>query len=134
MQRQNDSFEELKTELLKRLEARGCTPITITGYRYQCNSIFVWLKENGYDSYSKEGGIAFLQNYYSKHGSSDYVIKWIKSLWFRPVLLFPCSFHFHKQIIADIISQIFQWFFDYIFCCDFYMRPQIRILPIVITD
>lgn len=33
MQRQNDSFEELKTELLERLEARGCTPITITGYR-----------------------------------------------------------------------------------------------------
>ncbi len=41
MQGQSDSFEELKTELLKRLEARGCTPITITGYRYQCNSIFV---------------------------------------------------------------------------------------------
>ncbi len=69
MQRQNDSFEELKTELLERLEVRGCTPITITGYRYQCNCIFAWLKENGYGSYSKERGTAFLQNYYSKHGS-----------------------------------------------------------------
>ncbi len=59
MQEQNYSFEELKAELLERLEARGCTPITITGYRYQCNSIFAWLKENGYGSYSKEGGIAF---------------------------------------------------------------------------
>ena len=45
MQEQNYSFEELKAELLERLEARGCTPITITGYRYQCNSIFAWLKE-----------------------------------------------------------------------------------------
>ena len=53
MQEQNYSFEELKAELLERLEARGCTPITITGYRYQCNSIFAWLKENGYGSYSK---------------------------------------------------------------------------------
>ena len=54
MQEQNYSFEELKAELLERLEARGCTPITITGYRYQCNSIFAWLKENCYGSYSKE--------------------------------------------------------------------------------
>ena len=61
MQEQNYSFEELKAELLERLEARGCTPITITGYRYQCNSIFAWLKENGYGSYSKEGGIGLLQ-------------------------------------------------------------------------
>lgn len=66
MQGQNYSFEELKSELLERLEARGCTPVTITGYRYQCNSIFAWFKENGYGSYSKEGGIAFLQDYYNK--------------------------------------------------------------------
>ncbi len=72
MQEQNYSFEELKAELLERLEARGCTPITITGYRYQCNSIFAWLKENGYGSYSKEGGIAFLLDYYSKHGGNQY--------------------------------------------------------------
>ncbi|MEZ3433336.1 MAG: tyrosine-type recombinase/integrase [Lachnospiraceae bacterium] len=72
MQRQNDSFEELKTELLERLEARGCTSITITGYRYQCNCIFAWLQENGYGSYSKEGGTAFLQDYYSKHGGNQY--------------------------------------------------------------
>ena len=72
MQEQNYSFEELKVELLERLEARGCTPITITGYRYQCNSIFTWLRENGYGYYSKERGIAFLQDYYSKHGSNPY--------------------------------------------------------------
>lgn len=72
MQEQNYSFKELKVELLERLEARGCTPITITGYRYQCNSIFAWLKENGYGSYSKEGGIAFLQGYYSKYGGNQY--------------------------------------------------------------
>lgn len=56
MQKRNYSFEELEAELLDRLKARGCTSITITGYRYQCNSIFAWLKENGYSSYRKEGG------------------------------------------------------------------------------
>lgn len=72
MQKQNYSFEELRAKLLERLEARGCTPITITGYRYLCNSIFAWLKGNGYGNYSKGGGTAFLQSYYSKHGSNQY--------------------------------------------------------------
>lgn len=66
MQERNYSFEKLEAELLERLKTRGCTPVTITGYRYQCNSIFAWLKENGHESYSKEGGIAFLHDYYSK--------------------------------------------------------------------
>lgn len=28
------SFEELKVELLDRIKVRGCTHITVTGYRY----------------------------------------------------------------------------------------------------
>ena len=72
MQEQNYSFEELKAELLEKMKARGCTPITVTGYRYQCNSIFDWLRENGYSSYTKEGGLVFLQNYYNEHGSNPY--------------------------------------------------------------
>ena len=72
MQKLNHSFGELEAELLERLEARGCTPVTITGYRYRCNSIFAWLKENGYGSYSKERGIVFLLDYYSKQGGNQY--------------------------------------------------------------
>lgn len=72
MQEQNFSFKKLKVELLERLEARGYTPITVTGYRYQCNSIFAWLKEKGYSCYSKKGGAAFLQDYYRKHGGNQY--------------------------------------------------------------
>lgn len=38
MQEQNYSFEEIRTTLLEKLSSRGCSPITVTGYRYQCNS------------------------------------------------------------------------------------------------
>lgn len=72
MQERNYSFEKLESELLDRLKARGCTSITITGYRYQCNSIFAWLKEKGYSSYCKKEGIEFLQDYKSKHGNNRY--------------------------------------------------------------
>ena len=40
------SFETLERELLEKLEHRGCSPVTITGYRYLCNSIISWLKDN----------------------------------------------------------------------------------------
>ena len=52
MQEQNHSFEELRADLLEKLRNQGCSPITITGYRYQCNSIFKWLSRNNYDHYS----------------------------------------------------------------------------------
>ena len=42
--------------------------VTITGYRYLCNSIISWLQDNGYDYYTEEGGIAFLQDYLKTHG------------------------------------------------------------------
>lgn len=35
------SFETLERELLEKLEHRGCSPVTITRYRYLCNSIIV---------------------------------------------------------------------------------------------
>lgn len=72
MQEQNYSFEELRTALLEKLRDQGCTPITVTGYRYQCNSIFKWLKEMGYDHYCEEGGDGFLQDYRVKHGENQY--------------------------------------------------------------
>lgn len=72
MQEQNYSFEELRKNLLEKLSDRGCTPITITGYRYQCNSIFKWLKENGHEHYSVEGGDEFLNNYCADHGENQY--------------------------------------------------------------
>lgn len=72
MQERNYSFEELEAELLKRLKERGCTPVTINGYRYQCHGIFAKLKEKGYESYSNEGGMILLQEYYSRQGDNKY--------------------------------------------------------------
>ena len=72
MQEQNYSFAELRTELLRKLGDRGCTPITITGYRYLCNSIFKWLSDNGFDRYTEETGNRFLQCYQSEHGENQY--------------------------------------------------------------
>src|SRR5699024_6629557 len=72
MQEQNHSFEELRADLLEKLRNQGCSPITITGYRYQCNSIFKWLRRNNYDHYSMEGRKRFLQDYCAKHGENQY--------------------------------------------------------------
>lgn len=72
MQEKGNSFDVLKNELLEKLKARGCSSITITGYRYLYNSIISWLKDNGYEFYTKEGGNAFLQDYISKHGNNQY--------------------------------------------------------------
>lgn len=58
------SFEKLENELLERLENRGCSRITITGYRYLCNSIISWLKDKGLKGYTKESGNAFFTRLY----------------------------------------------------------------------
>ncbi len=68
----NYYFDVLKNELLEKLKARGCSSITITGYRYLYNSIISWLMDNGYEFYTKEAGNAFLQDYLSTHGSNQY--------------------------------------------------------------
>lgn len=72
MKNSNISFEKLETMLLDKMEAGGCSPVTITMYRYLCNSIFFWLKENEYNSYSKEGGNNLLESYYSTNGYNQY--------------------------------------------------------------
>ncbi len=72
MRKRDYSFEELRTVLIERLERQGCSPITITGYRYQCNGIFKWLREIGYDHYSSEGGNRLLQDYRDEHGENQY--------------------------------------------------------------
>lgn len=74
MQEHIKSFEDLEVELLDRMKARGCTPITVTGYRYLCNSVISWLKNNGFTSYSKEGGEKFLQNYLATHERNQYYL------------------------------------------------------------
>lgn len=66
------SFDALKNELLDRLKDRGCSSITISGYRYLCNSIISWLRNNGFDYYTKEGGNSLLQDYLNKHGKNQY--------------------------------------------------------------
>ena len=72
MQEQDYSFERLRAELLEKLRDQGYSPITITGYRYQCNSIFKWMRRNDYDHYSVEGGNKYLQDYCAKHGENQY--------------------------------------------------------------
>lgn len=72
MQKRNYSFEELRTALLEKLKNQACSPITITGYRYQCNSIFKWMRKNDYNHYSEEGANNYLQDYCAKHGKNRY--------------------------------------------------------------
>ena len=72
MQGQDYSFDGLRASLLEKLKDQGYSPITTTGYRYQCNSIFKWMKSNGYDHYSMEGGNRYLQEYRAKHGENQY--------------------------------------------------------------
>ena len=72
MQGQYYSFDGLRASLLEKLREQGYSPITTTGYRYQCNSIFKWMKRNGYDHYSMEGGNIYLQEYRAKHGENQY--------------------------------------------------------------
>lgn len=59
MQERYDSFDTLEKKLLDSLKTRGCSPITITGYRYLCNSIIAWLTDNGHDFYTKKVVILF---------------------------------------------------------------------------
>ena len=72
MQGQDYSFDGLRASLLEKLREQGYSPITTTGYRYQCNSIFKWMKRNGYDYYSVEGGNRYLQEYRANHGENQY--------------------------------------------------------------
>ncbi len=74
MQETNHSFMKLRTELLGKLDSRGCTPITITGYRYLCNSIFTWLSDNGFDCYTEKAGSLFLQHYHFERGENHYYL------------------------------------------------------------
>lgn len=74
------SFKELEDELLQKFEARGCTPVTVTGYRYLCNSIFSWLKSNNYSCYTKIGGDSFLEDYQKRHGCIPYYFNLRKTI------------------------------------------------------
>ena len=66
MQERYNSFDVLRNELLEKLKDRGCSSITITGYRYLYNSIISWLKDNGHEFYTRGSGNAFLQDYICK--------------------------------------------------------------------
>ena len=74
MELKSKSFDELEKELLDRLEARGCTKITVTGYRYLCNSIITQFKSMGYEAYTKRGGELVLESYLKAHGYNQYYL------------------------------------------------------------
>jgi integrase len=65
-------FESLKNGLLKKLAARGYSAVTVTGYRYLCNSIIAQLKSLGYEAYTQGGGECVLENYLETHGKNQY--------------------------------------------------------------
>lgn len=66
------AFDELKNELLERLIEKGCTPVTVTGYKYVFNSIEKFLRQRGYHNYSKEAGQKLLDEYLLNKGRNDY--------------------------------------------------------------
>ena len=72
MQKKIKSFECLESELLEKMRLRGCTSTTITGYRYLCNSVISWFKENGFSQYTEQGADQFLQEYLDNHGKNEY--------------------------------------------------------------
>ena len=72
MQKEIKSFECLESELLEKLILRGYTSTTITGYRYLCNSVISWFKENGFSQYTEQGANQFLQEYVDNHGKNEY--------------------------------------------------------------
>jgi hypothetical protein len=53
MNNEGRSYDELKKELLDRMVSRGCAQVTITGYRYLCNSIINQMKRQGNQCYTK---------------------------------------------------------------------------------
>lgn len=111
-------FEELRMKLLEKLSNQGCSPITITGYRYQCNSIFKWLREKGYDYYSTEGGNRFLQDYYVKHGANQYYTN-LRTVIYRLNDILQDSWirvhsdkgkHFHlPEVFEEIVERYCSW-------------------------
>ena len=91
MQKNLNSFDVLKMELLEKLKARGCSSVTVTGYRYWCNSIISWLKDNGYEFYTKEGGDVFLQEYLDKHGANQYYTNLRTAVFCYPAFYLPSN-------------------------------------------
>lgn len=65
-------FNELVEELLAKMEARGCTSLTVIGYRYLCNSVIDQLRNWGYEAYTKGGGERVLENYLKTRGKNRY--------------------------------------------------------------
>jgi len=61
MQEDTFSFESLEKFLLGKMSEHGYSSITVTGYRYLCNSITTWLQANDYTGYCKKGGEKYLK-------------------------------------------------------------------------
>lgn len=66
------SYDIIQAKILEKLRARGCSEVTVTGYRYIINSIICRMKIFGYQAYCKEGGSAILRDYLEQNGSNQY--------------------------------------------------------------
>lgn len=72
MGKAKSNFAELEEKLLSILAERKCTKITMTGYRYVCNSIFRELQNSGITTYTETVGVNYLDNYLANHGFNEY--------------------------------------------------------------
>lgn len=72
MDKAKSNFAELEKRLLHTLAERKCARVTITGYRYVCNSIFRELQNSGIMTYTETIGANYLDNYLANHGSNEY--------------------------------------------------------------
>jgi integrase/recombinase XerD len=72
MDNEGRSFDELEKELLDRMVSRGCSQVTITGYRYLCNSIINQIKSQGNHHYTKVSGNKVLEGYLKTNGNNQY--------------------------------------------------------------
>lgn len=67
-------YEKIQSLLLEKMQARGCSVITITGCRYVSSSIFQMMKGHGYQSYCKEGGDMALKEYLAQKSANQYYL------------------------------------------------------------
>ena len=66
------SYEALQSALLEELEAKNYSIVSITGCRYNSNSIFRRMKALGYKEYCKVGASQVLKEYIDNNGANQY--------------------------------------------------------------
>ena len=72
MKRDSLSYEAIQSMLLKKMQERGCSTVTVTMSRYISNRIFREMKDLGYQEYCREGASKVLNAYLIQNGANEY--------------------------------------------------------------